>query len=422
MQQQEDKATRVALAYEARDRELVAFHETVRLIIVVLTPLVMFLLSLAGGRIAFNTSIYILFGYVVLLYLLVAALSFFTPGVHQCFAEQLGVPHRHAHALGYTSVLQATVVVWLFWLAATQLFDAADLVHTRSLLLSALVLLVSAATVVCTYAVAARPYLALSTHAFVVVFLLCLAFPSADWMPQSHSWSSIVRVGLFFAITLALDISTTIDEISEGGIEQSVDSAADCRPSRLFCVTVGSAALLVYADALRTRRILAQSAWVLVTSGVELIVVGATLCVLAYCLQPSYAPAPAPELPVTMRAVVVVHAENAAARPERRPWQVENAAARPDRRTWSGPAQAISEHRLASNSAFAEHRAAATAASAESSAYQQHKQHYERPQPGYVTDRAPSPPPLAVPLRGGGLPRPSDAFARTDIVVKYDWN
>jgi hypothetical protein len=411
----EDKATRVALAYEARDRELVAFHETVRLIIVVLTPLVMFLLSLAGGRMTFTTSIYILFGYIVFLYLLLAALSFFTPGVHQCFPEQFGVPHRHSHALGYTSVLHTTVVVWLFWLAATQLFDAADLVHRRSLLLSALILLVSASTLVCTYVVRLRPYLALATHAFVVVFLMCLAFPSADWMPQNHSWSSIVRVGIFFAITLALDISTTIDEISEAAIEHSVDSADDCRSSRLFCVTVASAALLVYADALRTRRILAQSAWVLITSGVELLVVGTVLCVLAYCLQPSSAPQF--QLPLTLQSVIVVtQAENAAARPERRGWVVENAAARSEQQRPWPTAQAIAQQRSVSNGAFAEHRIAATAASAEASS------HHERQWTAqHVADRPPPPPPPPPPHRID-MPRPTDQFARTDVVLDYKWN
>ena len=280
-------ATRVALAYEARDRDLVSLHETVRMVIVVLTPFIMFLLSLAGGRIELSTSIYILFAYVIVLYLLLAVLSSFTPGVYQCFSEQLGTPHRHSHALGYTSVLHATVIVWLFWLVTTHLIDAADLVHgSRSLVLVVLLAAASWATVVCTYTVSLRRFLPPATHAFVFVFLLCLVFPSADWMPQSHSWSSIVRVGIFFAITLVLDISTTTDEVCEAVVNTAVDPVADHRSSRVFCVTVAQTALLGYADALRTRRILAQSAWVLVTSSWDMLLIGAALLLTAFIMQP----------------------------------------------------------------------------------------------------------------------------------------
>jgi len=265
-----------------------------------LTPLVMFLLSLSGGRIEVATSVYVLFGYVVLLYVLLAALSFCAPGIHQCYAEQLGVPRRHAHALGYTSVLQAAVVTWLFWLAATHLFDHADLEageRAQPALTTAL-FAASAASVLCTYVPRARPYLAAATHAFVLLFLVRLALPTCDWMPQSRSWSSIARVGLFFAITLVLDISTRTDEVSEGGVERDVDPTATDRSSRLFCVTMAHATLLVYADGLRTRRIVAQSAWVLVTSGWQLVLFGVALALVAYLVQPTVYVAPPPTLPV----------------------------------------------------------------------------------------------------------------------------
>lgn len=177
----------------------------------------------------------------------------------------LGVLARFADTDGDQSALAASTLVWLAWTVAAHLFYSAGLVYEHTMTVTMLLFAATASVVACARAPPLQRHLDAATHAAVAVFIGCLAFPSAGWLPQTTpvGWATL-RVAAFLLAT-SIDDITLVDEPQ------------------------------------RARRVVAQNAWLLVVPGADFIgfgialfVVGAVTHHLAQTIRLPVTPKPVP--------------------------------------------------------------------------------------------------------------------------------
>lgn len=266
----------VSNAYAHADRSRAALRETTRVLVLVLSALVNLIFIISG--IARPLGLYSLLVYCLFIYLLLsAAAKCGTP--ERCDVEECGAEY-HAHSLGYSTALRTTVIVWIAWFVACHLMFEADLLYVHSHLFVLPLFCASAATIVLSHMQSELEGVA--SHAFVVAFLLSLAFPSPSWTFQTApSVSTVLRVALYFVLATLIDIYSEQHTLVERDIASAVPTDATQRESRLFCATMRSVEYLAARETRRTRRVVAQSAWVLVTSGTELCIFGLGLLFIA---------------------------------------------------------------------------------------------------------------------------------------------
>lgn len=250
---------RVSTAYAALQRMRVVRRHTKRGVVVVLTLVANWILGISGLGNEFG--LYTLLVYALAVYVLLAVVP---DSAVRCDLDET----THTHALGSTCALHWAIFVWVAWIVSTFLFYKAEMVFPRSRLLTLLLLVASALTIYDRRAVA--------PHVFVGLFTLCLAFPGESWMPQTGDpVETVGRVILFFVLVNLLDMYLRTDTVAEADVGDIEDR------KQVFCASMEHAASLVSADGNRTRRIIAQSAWVLVTSDRDLVVYGVVLLLVA---------------------------------------------------------------------------------------------------------------------------------------------
>lgn len=269
--------SRVSTAYESLDRSRFALRETNRVLVIVLSALVNGVFIFSG--IARPLGLYTLVVHCLVVYILVSSLEH-CGSPARCELEVDKRPDLHTHSLNYSSTLQTSVVVWLAWFVLAHLFFEADLLFAHSRLLLLLLFITSAATTVASYRPQWKVCEILATHAFVVVYIICLAFPSTRWVPQTApSASTLIRVALFFLTSSVIDIIARYEAVSESQVVTDADPESNS--TRQFCLTMENANHLVVSDSQRTRRVMTQTAWLLITAGVDVIIYGLALIVIA---------------------------------------------------------------------------------------------------------------------------------------------
>jgi hypothetical protein len=198
-----------------------------------------------------------------------------------------GDPRTHTHAPTQQNALYVYIGVWLAWWAVTQAFYNADyhFIFTWPLMLVMLtiVLVVSVSSTAVTHS--------LAVDLFLPIFLIVLALPSKDWMPQYMTWvRDELRVLFYFTAVFVADYLVERPSVSEQSVADLVEreqqlsaassatnastrrddataaDAADLVCATYFCATIERYEAVQYAEHRRTKVIVALSAWVLVVS------------------------------------------------------------------------------------------------------------------------------------------------------------
>lgn len=269
---------KISSAYETRDKLRSNLLNTTRILVVILSFIVNWIFIFSS--VARSPSLYILVIYCVFVY---AAMSFtsFCAITPRC-DEGDDKAAQHAHSLGYSSVFLTTVLVWLGWIVAAHLFFEAGLLFPESWWLN-LWMFVSSACSVQFNKRSLKTFESLSTHSFILAFIFALAFPSDAWISQTATGAvTVVRVAAFFTLSTVLDITTCTESLVELDVAGSIGVESGNYSSQMFCMTMQGASVLACDESRRTRRIIAQSAWLLVMSGQRAIVFGLALCVVAF--------------------------------------------------------------------------------------------------------------------------------------------
>lgn len=259
-----DGISRVSTAYESSDRARSAYRESARVLIIVLSCVVNWIFIFSG--LARPPGLYALIIYTFAIYVLLCAIER-CGAPSRCDIIDDDRPEQHLHSLGYSSALQTSILVWLGWFISTHLFFEADLLYSYSRLPVLLMFVASAGTIVARYQSAWRLYEIVASHVFFIIFVASLGFPATVWVPQT-SWSigTLGRVFLFFFTSNLIDIFSRLEAVTEQDVVCDREASAG-RRSVEFCATMESANMLVTNESQRTRRIMAQSAWILVISG-----------------------------------------------------------------------------------------------------------------------------------------------------------
>lgn len=268
----------IAIAYDATMRRGRLVESTLNSTAIIMALLVNWVLLLTG--LTRSYGIYTVLLYVLLLYALESGgIALLDAHQRQLARGTTAPPPPHAPA---NSEIRPFIVIFLAWWAISQAFFEAhigyDIAWPQTLLL---MLIVFASSLL------PLEFSAYAARLFPLAFLVALGLPSHCWMPQhARALLSVLRVFCFFVAVFVADFAvarrvTREYQLAEGLLKPQtlVAAAAEAYSEAMLECD------LAYADErLRTLRIIAQCAWILVVPP-AVIVIGALVLGIGHGIQ-----------------------------------------------------------------------------------------------------------------------------------------